>query len=119
MHTLVSIDIKYSHIYNVKNFVKIIFIVSLLYCKKTTTPPSIPNTNFSFGGYIDNNGILIVGTHDLVYLNNKTINPDSSFWDFGDGQYSSLNNPLPFSYDAPGKHTISLTTSDKDGGRKS
>lgn len=44
------------------------------------------------------------------------ITPYSWFWDFGDGRASWDQNPaLPYGYDTPGEHTVTLTVTDAHG----
>ncbi len=38
-------------------------------------------------------------------------NPTSWHWDFGDGSYSTLQNPV-YTYNNPGRYTVTLTVSD-------
>jgi len=50
-------------------------------------------------------GSLIVEFEDLT-----TGNPDTWFWDFGNGNTSNVQNPITF-YSSPGTYTVKLTTS--------
>ena len=44
---------------------------------------------------------------EIQFVNNST-NTSGNYWDFGDGETSSLNNPTHI-YDSPGTYTITLT----------
>jgi len=49
-----------------------------------------------------------------VYLNNESLNAESSFWDFGDGNTSTKMNPT-YSYSGPGYYTVKLIASNQAG----
>lgn len=49
-----------------------------------------------------------------VYLNNESLNAETSFWDFGDGNTSTKMNPT-HSYSSPGYFTIKLKASNQAG----
>ena len=50
-------------------------------------------------------GSLVVEFEDL-----STGNPDTWFWDFGNGNTSSVQNPITF-YSSPGTYTVKLIAS--------
>ena len=69
---------------------------------------------------MENNGLAIVdfvSDEQLVYVNNpviftdkSAINPTSWYWDFGDGNTSTIQNPS-HTYTVEGTYTVSLTAS--------
>jgi len=52
---------------------------------------------------------------EVVFTSNVTGTPTRWFWDFGDGQYSRLENPT-HTYEADGTYTVRLTATNASGG---
>lgn len=50
-----------------------------------------------------------------VTFTNQSVNDATSLqWDFGDGNHSTEQNPI-YNYASPGKYTVNLTASNRDG----
>lgn len=49
-----------------------------------------------------------------IFFDNTSCNGDSYFWNFGDGQTSTLENPS-HTYSTPGNYTVTLTTTNNCG----
>lgn len=49
-----------------------------------------------------------------AYFENQSLEADEYFWDFGDGYFSDLPDPV-HTYDAPGSHTVCLVAGNACG----
>ncbi len=56
------------------------------------------------------------GCNDLTvqFIDQSSLNTDSWYWDFGDGDISSEQNPEHY-YDSPGSYTVTLTVTNPQG----
>jgi PKD repeat protein len=45
---------------------------------------------------------------EVTFEDRSTGNPDSWYWDFGNGDTSTLQNPLPVTYTTVGEYDVSL-----------
>src|SRR5690242_4383232 len=79
-------------------------------CKKDSFP--VPSASFNFRG--DTTAILKMATYDTCTLFNNSVNSDSSFWDLGNGHFSSDKNVL-LTYPESGTYNVKLTVRNKDG----
>ncbi|MBI2968191.1 MAG: PKD domain-containing protein [Bacteroidetes bacterium] len=55
------------------------------------------------------------GTLFADFNDTSTGGPTTWYWDFGDGQFSTSQNPLPHQYDSAGLYNVCLTISDSAG----
>lgn len=73
--------------------------------------PSEPQLNASFMA----NPEIQVFPNATITINNLSSRTDAIHsWDFGDGNISDLENPLPHSYEEPGNYTIKLNLEEKN-----
>lgn len=54
-------------------------------------------------------------TETTAHFNNHSVNGDSYFWTFGDGENSSLENPSHSFPQVPGNYTVTLTVTSLNG----
>ncbi len=78
-----------------------IFSLSILSCKKESTPAPTVQISFSVDGY-------------QVAFTALVTNADTYAWDFGDGKTSTEQNPVHV-YEQSGKYDVSLTVNGKGG----
>ena len=71
-----------------------------------------PKANFSILP-----GTNVCRNSPVTFINNS-VGGTIYFWDFGDGSFSSLQNPPPHSYSSSGTKTIKLTVSRQCSGNK-
>lgn len=83
----------------------------LLSCKKDSdSEEPTPIANFSYSP----SHIIKVGT--TVYFSNESTNAETYYWNFGDGQTSSMKNPT-HSYRTSGYKTVTLIAYSKSGNK--
>lgn len=67
----------------------------------TYTPPDPPDADFSADNTTPDAGVQVIFTDASTGI------VDAWFWSFGDGGFSTMQNP-PHTYDSPGTYTVTL-----------
>ena len=92
----------------------LIYSTFIIGCQKETI--NQPYASFSFRG--DTSSVLKMATCDTCTLFNSSNNADSSFWDLGNGNISTVEN-LILTFPNSGTYTVKLTVKNNDGQKSS
>ena len=89
---------------------------ALCSCKEefVPKPTSAIDVHFSWGGPLNTDSSLVMGTDDLIVLTSKSLNANSIEWDLGNGK-KSYEQILNLTYSNKGEYRVTLTAIGKDG----